>query len=305
MRTRYLPLAALLLVLAAAALLVRRSSAPAEKAEGGLRVITTLFPLYDMASAIGGGRAEVSMLLPPGMEPHSFEPRPGDMARLERADIFVYTGSSMEPWAGDLVRASANRELLAVDAGRDIVRAAGPSGGAPDPHIWLDFDNAKVMARTIADAFQAKDPANAEAYRRAAAQYVEKLSALDMAYRNGLARCRTRNIVYGGHYAFAYMARRYGLEYSSAQGISPDSEPTARDLAALVEQIRREKIKSVFYEELASPKIAETVARETGAGMLMLNAAHNVSRDQLRDGVTFFDILGSDLAALREGLECR
>ena len=162
-----------------------------------------------------------------------------------------------------------------------------------------------VMAANIAAAMEQKDPSNAELYRRASAAYSGRLAALDSAYTTGLSACRTKTIIYGGHYAFGYLARRYGLKYLAAQGLSPDSEPTARDLVALAEQVRREKAKFVFYEELTSPRVAEAIAGETGAKTLLLNAAHNVARDQVERGVSFFDILQSDLDSLREGLECR
>lgn len=275
-----------------------------------LKVVTTIFPLYDMARVIGGDRAEVTLLLPPGVEAHSFEPKPGDMARINEADLFVYTGKFMEPWAEDILGSVTNKELLAVDAGRGAKmiegggHGHGGAPGAPDPHIWLDFDNAKVMAGNISAALESKDPAGGDFYRRAAAAYKAELTALDSAYRTGLSSCRTKEIIYGGHYAFGYPARRYGLKYLAAQGLSPDSEPTARDLAALIERVRKDGVKFIFYEELASPKIAETIAGETGARMLLLNAAHNVGRDQVERGVSFFDILQKNLDTLKTGLEC-
>ncbi|OGR42112.1 MAG: zinc-binding protein [Elusimicrobia bacterium GWA2_56_46] len=275
-----------------------------------LKVVTTIFPLYDMARAIGGDRTEVTLLLPPGIEAHSFEPKPGDMARINEADLFVYTGKFMEPWAGDILGSVINKDLLAVDAGRGVKmmesagHGRGGAPGAPDPHIWLDFDNAKVMAGNIAGALESRDPAGGGFYRRAAAAYNAKLDSLDSAYRTGLSSCRTKEIIYGGHYAFGYPARRYGLKYLAAQGLSPDSEPTARDLAALIGRVRKDGVKFIFYEELASPKIAETIAGETGARMLLLNAAHNIGRDQVERGVSFFDILQKNLDTLKTGLEC-
>ncbi len=275
-----------------------------------IKVVATIFPLYDMARAIGGGHADVTLLLPPGVEAHSFEPKPGDIARINEADIFIYTGKFMEPWAEDIIGGVANKGLLVVNAGNEVklTREAGPARGkqeaAPDPHIWLDFDNAKTMAGNISRAFEAEDPANGEAYRRASIAYEGGLSALDAAYKSGLSLCRTKEIIYGGHYAFGYLARRYDLKYMAAQGLSPDSEPTAKDLSALVEQIKRDKVKFIFYEELTSPKIAETIAAETGAKMLPLSAAHNVGRDEIKRGISFFDILRSDLVNLRTGLEC-
>ncbi len=275
-----------------------------------LKVVTTIFPLYDMARAIGGGHADVFLLLPPGVEAHSFEPTPGDIVRIKEADIFIYTGKFMEPWAEALVRGVDGDALLPVNAGNGVELMPeagthrGPAAAAPDPHIWLNFDNAKAMAENIHAAFLSKDPGNKSSYREAAAVYEGGLTALDSAFKSGLSSCRTRELIYGGHYAFGYLARRYGIKYMAAQGLSPDSEPTAKDLASLVEQVKKDKIKFIFYEELASPKIAETIAAETGVKMLPLSAAHNISKEQAARGVSFFDILQGDLESLKTGLEC-
>ncbi len=276
-----------------------------------IRVVTTLFPLYDMARHIGGDRADVTLLLPPGVEPHSFEPRPGDIFKINEADIFVYTGKFMEPWAEGIIQGAANKNLIVVDAGRGTKMIAGilhdsdEPAGSPDPHIWLDFDNAKVMTGNIARAFETMDSADRDFYRRNAGDYDRRLTDLDSAYRTALSACGRKEIIYAGHYAFGYLANRYGLKYLAAQGVSPDAEPTASDLVRLVNQIRKDRVRYVFYEELTTPKIAETLAAETGAEMLQLNAAHNLTRDQFEKGLSFFDILGRDLDNLKIGLGCR
>ncbi len=276
-----------------------------------MRVITTLFPLYDMAKNIGSDRAEVSLLLPPGVEPHSFEPKPGDIVKINEADVFVYTGRFMEPWADGIIKGASNKNLIVVDASRGTKMISAKSFNkeknpvSSDPHIWLDFDNAKIMLENILEAFHTKDSAGRSFYDRKAAEYSNKLTELDSAYRTALASCKNKEIIYAGHYAFGYLASRYGLKYIAAQGVSPDAEPTAGDLAKLVEQIRKDNIQYIFYEELASPKIAETVSDETHAKMLLLNAAHNLTRDQFEKGVSFFDILRTDLDSLKTGLDCR
>jgi zinc transport system substrate-binding protein len=229
--------------------------------------------------------------------------------KVGEADVFVFTGRFMEPWAADVVKAAAGKHLVVVDASQGTKMIPGvfhdvdEPPGSLDPHIWLDFDNAKQMVRNIAEALETKDSANRALYERRAGDYSRELTALDSAYRTTLAACKTQEIVYGGHYAFGYMAARYGLKYFAAQGVSPDAEPTAQDLARLVEQIRKDKVKYVFYEELTSPKIAQTIAGETDAKLLLLSAAHNVTKDQLEQGLTFFDILKADLANLKTGLE--
>jgi zinc transport system substrate-binding protein len=287
----------------------KRTQGPSQTKK--LKVITTLFPVYDMAKRIGADKADVSLLLPPGVEAHSFEPKPSDIVKINEADVFVYTGKLMEPWAEDVIKGTVNKNLIVVDASRGtkmipgVFHDADEPAGSLDPHIWLDFDNARIMVKNIARAFQEKDSANKEYYRQKADNYNGKLTELDVLYKTTLATCKDREIVYGGHYAFGYMAKRYGLKYLAAQGVSPDAEPTANDLIKLVEQIKKNKIKYVFYEELTSPKIAETLAGETKTKMLLLNAAHNLSKDQIDQGVSFFDVLHQDLDNLKVGLECR
>jgi zinc transport system substrate-binding protein len=275
-----------------------------------IKVITTLFPLYDFAKYVGGDKVEVMLLLPPGVEAHSFEPKPSDIVKINEADLFVYTGKFMEPWAADVVKSVSNKNLIVVDTSKGtkmipgVFHDADEPAGSLDPHIWLDFDNAKIMVTNIMLALQTKDASDKDFYKTNADKYNKKLTDMDMAYSTALAPCRGKKIIYGGHYAFGYLARRYDLKYLAAQGVSPDAEPTPKDLARLVNQIRKDNIKYVFYEELTSPKIAETIANETNAKMLLLNAAHNLTKDQLEHGITFLDILKTDLDNLRLGLGC-
>jgi zinc transport system substrate-binding protein len=297
---------ALLLILGVF-LLIRQPETPHT---AHLKVVTTLFPLYDMAKNIGGADADVTLLLPPGMEAHSFEPKPSDMLKIAGADIFIYTGKFMEPWAHDITQTLSGTRPIVVDASRGTHMIAGTvhdpdePAGTMDPHIWLDFDNAKIMAQNIADAFIAADDTNAGAFRQAAGRYTDALAALDTGFRTTLATCKTKEIVYGGHSAFGYLANRYGLHFVAAQGVAPDAEPTARGLAGLIDQIREHHIQYIFFEELSSPKVAETIAEETKVTLLPLNAAHNLSKDQWDRGVSFFDILNTDLENLKKGLAC-
>ncbi len=279
---------------------------------GKLTVMTTLFPLYDFAVNVGGDKADVSLLLPPGVDAHSFEPKPSDIAKINEADIFIYTGKFMEPWAEDVINSldlSVTKTAI-VDSSSGIPMIPGvfhdqdEPASSSDPHIWLDFDNDKKIIDNITGGFIAKDPSNAQFYQTRADEYKAKLSALDNEYKSSLADCRSREFVYGGHYAFGYLARRYGLQYFAAQGVSPDAEPTAKDLINLTDQIKRDNIKYVFYEELTSPKIAETLATETQAKLLLLNAAHNVSKEDFENNVTFISIMKDNLQNLKIGLQC-
>jgi zinc transport system substrate-binding protein len=293
-------------------------------AHAGMSVVTTLFPLYDFARNVAGDRAEVTLLLPPGMEPHSFEPRPEDIVRVSRASLFVYTNRAMEPWAADILKGVGGGGPTVVDASRGarLLAAAGihehgdhhnegDHHDGPhdetrmDPHLWLDFANAQRMVDNIAAGMAERDPANREAYLANAAAYKAKLAHLDERYRQGLASCSSRTVVHGGHFAFGYLAARYGLRYEAAFAASADAEPTPAKLAALVKRIRTEGVRTIYTEELIDPRTAETIARETGAAILPLNGAHTVSRDDLARGVTFISLMEKNLENLRKGLQCR
>lgn len=274
-----------------------------------IKVVTTIFPLYDFARIIGQDKVEVSLLLPPGVEAHAFEPKPSDMVKINNSDLFVYTGKFMEPWAEDIINGVTNKKVSFVNTSGGI-NLMKLTEGMPneahgvDPHIWLDFDNDKIMVDHIAEALKEKDPANADFYQKNANDYKNRLAQLDNEYTSSLTTCKNRVIVYGGHYAFGYLANRYNLRYLAAQGLAPDAEPTANDLVKLVEQVRSNHIRYVFYEEMTSPKIAETIAAETNAKMLLLNAAHNVSKEDIKNNVSFLSIMTENLRNLKTGLQC-
>jgi zinc transport system substrate-binding protein len=294
----------------------REEQKPAAK----LQVVTTLFPLYDFARLIAGDRAEVAMLLPPGMEPHSFEPKPSDIVRVGRAGLFIYTNPYMEPWAATILRGIDKRKLQVVDAGQGFPYLRGAPdddhdghGGHPrgnrsdamDPHIWLDFGNAGLIVDNILSGFVVADPPNSDFYRGNAAALKSRLADLDRRYRLGLSSCATRVFLHGGHYTFGYLAHRYGLEYRSLSGISSESEPSASRMAAMVRQIRSSGTAFLFAEELLSPRLTETLANEAGVAILKLHGAHNLGKDDFQRGVGFIALMDQNLVNLQKGLACR
>lgn len=300
-----------------------RSGGPGDTPPGQkrLKVVASLFPLYDFAKNVGKDKTEVTLLMPPGMEPHSFEPKPADIMLLNKTAIFIYTNRYMEPWAAAILKGLDNNALVVVDSskGLELIREteeehhheAGHEAGheaseGMDPHVWLDFSNAMKMVDTIADAFAKKDPANGDYYRTNAEAYKAQLAALDKKFVETLSRCAHRKLVSGGHNTFGYLARRYNLEYVSAyRGFSADAEPTSKDLIALTKIVRRHGLSHIFHEELISPRIAETISRETGAGLLMLHGAHNIGKEDLQKGVKFLSLMNGNLENLRKGLQCK
>ena len=287
----------------------------------GLQVVTTLFPLYDFARTIAGDKAQVTMLLPPGVEPHTFEPKPDEVIRISRAGLFIYTSKYMEPWAEKIVSGIESTALRVVNAGekvryRAVLAKDGheeAKGGAEhnhdrkgmDPHIWLDFTNAALMVDALLDGFVAADPGNSALYRQNAETLKARLAALDLSYQDRLKSCSTRKLLHGGHYTFGYLAGRYNLDYHALSGISSDSEPSAERMIALVRDIKSSGSTYLFAEELLSPRLTETLAKEAGVGVLMLHGAHNVSRDDLSRNVSFFELMEHNLEQLQKGLSCR
>jgi zinc transport system substrate-binding protein len=277
-------------------------AASAGAADNHLRVIATLFPQYDFVRQVGDGRVSLRLLLPPGVEPHSYEPTPQDVLDINRADIFIYTNKYMEPWVEKMLKGSTNKNLLIVDASQGIkfFRARG----GVDPHVWLDLDNARLMINNVRDALIARDPSGAGTYRLQAEKYCRQLLLLDEQYKKTIRTSRLKRYIFGGHSAFGYFNRRYGLtDLAAYKGFSPETEPTAKDLIEIIKTSKDDGIKYIFYEELLSPKAAQMIARETGAKLLLLHGAHNLSRRELSSGVTFLSIMEHNLDNLKIGLE--
>ncbi|HEX7503759.1 MAG TPA: metal ABC transporter substrate-binding protein [Syntrophales bacterium] len=281
---------------------------------GKLVVVTTLFPLYDFAKNVAGSRADVSLLLPPGLEPHGFEPKPADILKLNSADLFIYTSPEMEPWAANLLKGLQNKKLEAVNASAGITPDREPDGhhdrprqgheSDVDPHLWLDFANAMKMVDNIRDGLTRRDPSGRDVYEKNAAAYKEKLKDLDARYRAALQGCKVRSIVSGGHFAFHYLASRYGLGYDSVYGFSPDAEPTPGSIARVARTLKQNGSRYLFYEELLDPRVARTIAAETGASLIRLHGAHNLTKEEFDRGETFIGIMDRNLDNLKIGLEC-
>ncbi len=300
------------------------SCAMAQDVKGKVEVVTTLFPTYDFAKQIGKDKVNVSLLLPPGVESHTFEPKPSDVVRISKAGIFIYTGKYMEPWVEDMLKGISNKNLVVVDASQGIVLMADEDHneeeehhegehehghhhhGGKDPHIWLDLSNTQAMVDTIAKALAQKDPFDSEYYLNNAKEYNAKLANLDARFKSTLSTCKHKTIIYGGHFAFGYFARRYGLEHDSPyEGFSPNAEPTPKAIAELINKLKTSEMKYIYYEELLDPKVARTIASETGVKLELLHGAHNVSKEELNRGITFIDIMEDNLKKLKVGLECQ
>jgi len=264
-------------------------------------VVTTIFPLWDLTRHVAGDRAEAQALVPPGVEPHDWEPSPRDVSLVQRAAVFVHTGTGLDAWAARLVGGPGGRTEV-VDAARGLSLLS--QGASVDPHVWLDPTLARAQAQTIAEGLTRADPAGAPVYRENAAKLTARLDALDRAFADGLRDCARRELV-TSHAAFAYLARRYGLIQLPVMGIAPEAEPNPADLAALVRTARQRHVTHVFFEPLVSPRLAQTLAREIGATTLPLDPIEGVSREQAAADAGYVELMQANLATLRTGLGCR
>lgn len=274
--------------------------------DGKIQVITTLFPQYDFAKQIAKDKINIRILLPPGIESHSFEPTPKDIADIRKAGLFIYTGRYMEPWAQTLIANTKSDKPCIVDASKVVIlmqETHGGHHGGLDPHIWVDPVNAAQMVDNILDGLIKVDPANESFYRANAQSYKEELARLHADFTSLFKKTANKNIIYGGHFAFGYFVKRYGLTYQSPyEGFSPDAEPTPQKIASLIKSIKSGGTKYIYYEELIDPKIARVISEETGAKMLLLNGAHNVSKKELESNITYITIMRGNLERLKTGL---
>lgn len=290
-----------------------------------LQVVATIFPLYDFARKVGGDKVSVAMLIPPGSDAHHFELKPSDIVMVSKSDIFLFTSFEMEQWAYKIINAAAEKtNMLAVETGQGTALLPWSSGQGHvdadhqtalpesdlkhsaqyDPHIWLDFINAQKMIDNISTAFINKDPKNSEYYKNNAKAYKLQLMELDKKYKTQLSRCKTRTILHAGHWAFAYLAERYQLSYLSAYNMSADAEPTPLQMLTLIREIKKQKLRHIYYEDMVAPNLAQTVAQETGATLLKLNNGHDVAKEDIDSGVSFIGLMERNLENLKTGMIC-
>ncbi len=265
-----------------------------------INVVTSFYPLYEFSKRIGGEKADVSILVPAGAEPHDWEPGPKDIIKIESAEIFVYNGAGLEPYVDRIIKKTESRKLIIVDSSEGIELIK--EGGLADPHIWLDPVLAKQQAEAIEKAFIKADPANSDYYRANAGALEQELDTLDSYISKELSTAR-KNVFISSHSAFSYFARRYGLKQIAIAGLSPDIEPSPAKIAEIVRLAQENKVKYIFFETLLSPKLSEVIAKESGAQTLVLNPIEGLSDDQIRQGENYFALMHENVNNLKLALE--
>jgi zinc transport system substrate-binding protein len=256
-------------------------------------VVAAFYPLAFAAERVAPAGTEVQNLTPPGAEPHDLELTARDVGRLRDATLVVYVGEGFQPAIDSALEGRDGPSLDVLD-GLDLLAGGEHEDEAVDPHVWLDPMRYATVARAIAAALGKE---------AAADSLVERLVRLDREFRQGLRQCRRREIV-TSHAAFGYLAHRYGLEQIPLVGISPESEPSPKEIERLVRRVRETGATTVFFETLVSPDLARTVAREAGATTAVLDPVEGLEPATADAGADYFTVMRKNLAALRKALEC-
>jgi zinc/manganese transport system substrate-binding protein len=270
-----------------------------------IRVMVSFSILEDIVRQIGGDDVSVTSLIGPDSDAHAFEPNPDQARLLSKAQLFVINGLGLEGWLTRLTGSAQYRGTITV-ATRGInpitTAEAGETAPVPDPHAWQDPRNAIVYADNVRRALAAVDPAHAEAYRQRFRQYRGELEALDRQVREELSGMPTgKRRVITSHDAFAYYGKAYGVTFLAPEGISTDSEPSARTIAGLIRQIRREGIKALFVENISDPRLIDEIARETGATPGLPLYSDALSRPD-EPAPTYVTMIRYNTAALKQGM---
>lgn len=314
---------------------------PKEQGEDRLQVAATVFPYYDFTRQIAGDNVELSMVVPAGMDSHSFEPTPADMRLIQNADILICNGGAMEHWLTEVLDAVDTSDMTVITM-MDYVDTVeeelveGMEGGSHgdhdhahageeclfdgpefemdedghreeieyDEHIWTSPVNAMTAAEVICNVLSEKDPDHADMYKSREMAYQKELQEIDRGFREVSNNRKRSMIILGDKFPFRYLAEEYQLDYRAAfSGCSTDTEPSARTIAYLIDKVKEKQIPTVYYLELSSHRVAEIIGEETGAVPLLLHSCHNVTRAQFDSGITYAQLMRQNVENLRRGLD--
>lgn len=275
------------------------SSAQTEVTSSKLKVMTSFYPMFDFASKVGGDKVEVTNMTPAGTEPHDWEPSAKDITQLEKADVFIYNGADMEHWTDDVLNTLDSKKITVVEAskGIDLLK----EGKSYDPHVWLNPLNAKKEMENIKDALVKADEKNKDYYEKNYETYAKKFDTLDSEYTTTLSDVKNKNLI-ASHEAFGYLCEAYGLKQIGIEGLSPDSEPDAAKMKEIIRFAKKNNVKTIFFEELVSPKVSKVIAKELGAEAKVLDPIEGLSEDQQELGADYFSVMESNLQTLKEAL---
>lgn len=282
-------------------------------------ISVSTFSIYDATKHIAGETVEISMILPFGVDTHSYEPVPKEVVRLYESDLVIYSGAGLEPWiSGYEFKNNSINMSLHVDL-KEIGKHDDEhhheehhehdheehhdEATTFDPHYWLDLQNMIKVANRITKELVALFPQNKELYTQNRDDYIKMLNKLDDDYKARLSSCKANTIVVN-HNAFSYLSSRYGFEVEALSGLSPEAEPSAKNMANLIEHVKEHKLKTIFFESFVSDKAIKSIANEAKVGVDVLQPLGNITADEAKKRLTYEDIMRSNLEKIQKALEC-
>ena len=278
--------------------------------------MTTVFPAYDFARQVAGDQAKVTLLVPPGAETHSFEPTAQDMRRIQSCDLLICNGGESEAWletllAGQETEIPSLVMLECVDAleeelkeGMQETEEEGEEEEIEyDEHVWTSPVNAQRICRAIAETLADRDEEHGDLYRANCEAYCEKLAELDAAFRAVVEQGSHSTVIFADRFPVRYFVEEYGLDYFAAfPGCAEDTEPAAGTVAFLIDRVREEGLPAVFHIEFSNEKMADVICEDTGCKKLLFHSCHNVTADQLKAGISYYELMLGNVESLREAL---
>ena len=286
-------------------------------------ILATNFVGYDFARAVTGDESEVSMLLKPGVEMHSYEPTPEDIINIKKADLFIYVGGESDEWVKDLLKdneipeAKTLRLMDLVETKEEELsegmeknkhkhedESDSESEVEYDEHIWTSPANAIKLVSGIKDRLAQIHPESASTYTKNADAYIARLSSIDQQIRDVVRASNKKELIFGDRFPFRYFVDEYGLDYYAAfPGCSEQTEASSQTIAFLINKAKTSNANTILKIELTSDKLAKSIADEVGASVMVLNAAHNISSDDFKNGVTYADVMERNIEVLGEALK--
>lgn len=290
------------------------ASTKSEKTSEGskkLQIVTTFYPMYYFAKKVAGSSANVELLIPNGVEPHDWEPTANDMAKIQDSDLFIYNSRYFETWTEKVFKSINDPNLKVIEAsnGIELMDALDSEEednhehtSSKDPHVWLSPVLAQKEVDNIAKALEQADPKNKDKFQKNAAALNSELADLDSLYKETIDKAKKKEFV-TQHAAFGYLAKQYGLTQIPIAGLSPDVEPTLGKLAELTDLTKKKNVKIIYFEELTSSKVADTLAKEIGAKTEVLNPLEGLTKKEQEKGLDYIDVMKNNLESLKLSLQ--
>ena len=272
------------------------------------RITVSTFALYDIVSHIGGNNIDAEMVIPFGVEVHSFEPTPKTIIEIQKSRLFLYSGADLEPWVSNLAKGQNLRDMSRYV---HLIEPEEESDGeehhhhhkAVDPHYWLDVDNMKLLAKKVASELMVIDPQNSALYRQRAEAYIQELTDLDAAYTKRLQHCKVRSVILH-HNILGYVAARYDFTVEPLTGLSPDALADAQTMANLSKSIKEKGIKVLFFEAFVSDRMMQSLASENGVEIDYLEPLANITASQAEAQMSYVEGMEINLEKLTRAMGC-